>query len=1085
MRSHPFRFRVKGPSSIGLAVVLLLTASPSGLLDFAGITGAAAQEPPHPDLENPAVFERNKEPPRATFTAYADEESALSEVPVASPFVRSLNGTWRFRWTRAPADRPADFFRPEFDDSAWDEIPVPSNWEVLGYGVPIYTNVPYPFFPDPPLVPDDWNPVGSYRRTFTVPDSWRGMQVLLHFGSVKSAMYVWVNGQEVGYSQGSKVPAEFNITSFLTPGENTLAVEVYRFSDGAYLEGQDYWKISGIERDVALIAMPGVHVRDFEVSSGLDSRYLDGELSVDVWVRNVLARPIRAHRVTLRLLDREGEPVLARPLETTFALDAGAEDVVTLAARVTRPDRWTAETPNLYTLVVTLADEQSRVLQAIPTRVGFRTVELRDGTLRVNGVPVTLRGVNRHEHDPHTGRVMSGELMLRDIELMKTHHVNAVRTSHYPDDPRWYELTDRYGLYVVDEANIESHGMGYDPEVTLGNDPAWKAAHLDRAIRMVERDRNHPSVIIWSMGNEAGDGVNFEAVSAWIHRADPSRPVQYERALRRPHVDIYAPMYARIPHLLDYASEPRDRPLILCEYAHAMGNSVGNLRDYWDVIEAHEQLQGGFIWDWVDQGLYAETWQGEPYWAYGGDFGPPGVPSDGNFLINGLVQPDRTPSPHFEEVRKVYEPVRVRPVDLRNGRLRIVNLHDFTDLAELAGSWELTADTREVLARGDLGFIELAPHDSLDIGLPLPPIDPAPGVEYYLRVEFRTREARPFRPAGWLASWEQFTLPVYLPSPPVDPAAGSSLRLSESADELRVQGDEFELSVDRGTGLLRSYRFRGAELITAGPAPNYWRAPTDNDYGNGMPRRQAMWRDASAFRVLEELVAGRAGPSEVRIEASFRVPHVRGTQRLAYTILGTGDVLITSGFEPDSDASAAAALPDLPRFGLRMRVAGDLDRVTWYGRGPHENYRDRLASAAVGIYESTPDGLYFPYVRPQENGNRTETRWLAMRDERGLGLLVIGRPTFDWSALPYTQDDLDEGPRKTGRHTFDLTRREFVSVNLDLAQMGVGGDNSWGARPMEKYQLPYGRYEYSLRIRPLAPDLADPMELAKQRILRH
>ncbi len=1032
-----------------------------------------------PEIENPAVLGINRELPRATFTPFPDRVSALEGSRLDSPFIVSLNGTWRFRWTRAPADRPTDFHRKDFDDSSWDRIPVPSNWELHGYGVPIYTNIPYPFPPDPPHVPRDWNPVGSYRRTFDVPEDWDGMQVYLHFGSVKSAMYVWVNGQMVGFSKGSKTPAEFNVTPYLTGGRNVLAVEVYRFSDGAYLEGQDYWKISGIERDVFLTASPGVHVRDLELRPELDSLYVDGRLTVDVEVRNVMARPAAAH-VSAELLDPDGAPVDAGSLFTTVRLEPGGDDIVTLSGEVAAPDQWTAETPNLYTLLLTLAGPDGEVLQVIPVRLGFRTVEIKDGLLLVNGVPVTLRGVNRHEHDPHTGRVMSQDMMLRDVELMKKNNINAVRTSHYPDDPLWYDLADEYGLYLVDEANVESHGMGYDPDVTLGNDPAWKAAHLDRTIRMVKRDRNHPSVIIWSLGNEGGDGANFEATSAWVHQADPSRPVQYERAVLRPHVDIYAPMYARIPHLLDYVSERRDRPLIMCEYAHAMGNSVGNLQDYWDVIEGHDQLQGGFIWDWADQGLYAETWQGEPYWAYGGDFGPPGVPSDGNFLINGLVQPDRRPNPHLEEVRKVYQNVRIRPVSLERARVRLVNRHDFTDLAAYRVTWQLSADARSVLAEGDVGALSLAPHDSVEIELPIPAIDAAPGVEYFLRVEVRTRKALPFLPAGWLTAWEQFRLPAYRAPTPVDPSAGTGLRLTEDSGELRVEGDQFALTVDRSTGLIGSYRFRGAQMLVSGPEPNYWRAPTDNDYGNGMPRRQGLWKDASRIRVLESLTARRAGPSEISIEARFRVPQARATHLLTYGISGTGDLRITSRLVPDTDAGAEGQIPDLPRFGLRMRLAPGLRNVAWYGRGPHENYVDRWTSAAVGVYSASVSQLYHPYVRPQENGNRTETRWVALRDEHGLGLLAVGEPHLAWSALPYAQEDLDEGAEKTGRHTFDLVERDFVSLNLDLGQMGVGGDNSWGAEPLDPYQLPYREYTYSVRLRPLAPDLAGPMELSKQ-----
>ncbi|MCL7970463.1 MAG: DUF4981 domain-containing protein [marine benthic group bacterium] len=1058
-------------------------ATLAGLALLIAFPGAARPQDGarHPDLENPAVFERNKEPARATFTPFADRQSALTRDPERSPFVRSLSGTWRFHWVRDPADRPMDFHRPEFDDSAWDEIPVPSNWELLGYGVPIYTNIPYPFPPAPPLVPDEWNPVGSYRRSFEIPEDWSGKQIYLHFGSVKSAMYLWVNGTKVGYSQGSKTPAEFNITPYVQAGSNTLAVAVYRFSDGAYLEGQDYWKISGIERDVHLEAVPSVSVRDFWARPQLDERFEDADLTIDVELRNVLARPVAAYRLSAELLGPEGEQVLEpSQLSTTFGVEAAGTEFVTLQAPVPQPRKWTAETPHLYTLIVTLEDDQGDTLQVIPARIGFRTVEIRDGLLQVNGVPVTLRGVNRHEHDPHTGRVMSDELMLRDIELMKRYNVNAVRTSHYPSDPRWYDYADEYGLYIVDEANIESHGMGYDPDVTLGNDPAWKAAHLDRTIRMVKRDRNHPSVIIWSLGNEGGDGVNFEATSAWIHQADPWRPVQYERAIRRPHVDIYAPMYARIPHLLEYASEPRDRPLILCEYAHAMGNSVGNLQDYWDVIEAHDQLQGGFIWDYVDQGLYAETWQGEPYWAYGGDYGPPGVPSDGNFLINGLVAPDRTPNPHFEEVRKVYQNIRVRPVDLEAGRVRVVNLHDFTDLAEFAGSWELTADTRDVLARGDLGALSLAPHDSIEIALPLPAIAPEPGVEYYVRVEFVTREDQPFLPAGWMAAWEQFRLPTYVAAPPGIPTPGAALTVLEEEGLVRAVGEDFSVGVNESTGMLESFVLRGRELLVQGLEPNFWRAPTDNDYGNRMPRRQAVWKDAGRVRTLESVDVLSVAPGHARIEAVLSLPAVNASQHLAYDVFGSGEVVVTSRFVPPDESAREGKLPDIPRVGLRLTLTAELDQVTWYGRGPHENYVDRKSGAPVGVYSAPVEDLYFPYIRPQEVGNRTEARWVAFRDEDGIGLGVLGMPTLDWSALRYLQEDLDEGPAKRGRHTYDLRPRDLVAVHLDHAQMGVGGDNSWGAQPLDPYRLPVREYSYSLRLVPLAPDLADVMEVRRQ-----
>ncbi len=570
-----------------------------------------------PDWENPGVLARNKEPAHATYTPFPDIESALAGDRWASPYMKSLNGTWKFNWVPKPADRPVGFFNPDYDVSGWDDVPVPSNWEILGYDVPIYTDVAYPFRPNPPHVPHDYNPVGSYRTTFTVPEGWADRQLFIHFGGVKSAAYVWVNGEEVGYTQGSKTPAEYNITEYVQRGDNVLAVQAYRWSDGAYLEGQDYWKISGIERDVYLFSTPNTYIRDFFATADLDDDYRDGRLSVSVTVRNASDARSGPHRVSIGLLDAlipASQPESAQSVD----LGPGEETTVEFQLHVTDPDKWTAETPNLYPLTLQLLDPERQVAEAIVTKVGFRRVEVKGGQLLVNGVPITIKGVNRHEHEPRTGRVVSEEYMVRDIQLMKQFNINAVRTSHYPNVPRWYELTDEHGLYVIDEANIESHGMEYHPDETLADSPEWTEAFLDRTIRMVERDKNHPSIIIWSLGNEAGDGSNFVANYEWIHGRDSSRPVQYEPARREAHTDIVAPMYARIHYLEEYAAEERDRPLILCEYAHAMGNSVGNLQDYWDVIDANRQLQGGLIWDWVDQGLYAVTEEGEEYWAYGG-----------------------------------------------------------------------------------------------------------------------------------------------------------------------------------------------------------------------------------------------------------------------------------------------------------------------------------------------------------------------------------------------------------------------------------------------------------------------------------
>jgi beta-galactosidase len=1050
------------------AVVLALLAGPAAL--------AAQQHASLPDWENPTVLGRNKQPPHAWYLPYPDVPAAIEALRAhreASPLVESLNGTWKFRYVDGVDHRPLGFERDDYDVSAWDDIAVPGDWEVLGYGVPIYTNSDYLYVPNPPYVPHEANPVGSYRRSFTVPDAWRGMRVVLHFGSVKSAAYVWVNGRAVGYTEGSKTPAEFDVTDVLRPGENTVAARVYRFSDGDYLEDQDYWKISGLERDVFLYAVPPVHIRDFFARAGLDSTYRDGRLALDVAVHNTLVRPSSAQRVTVDLLDADGRSVLAHQLARTVRVAAGAESLLVFTATVPRPARWSAETPSLYTLVLSLAGPNGAVTEALATRVGFRTVEVKGGLLLVNGVAVTLKGVDRHEHDPHTGRWVSDSMMRRDIELMKQANINAVRTSHYPDHPHWYELADEYGLYIVDEANIESHGMGYNPDTTLGNRPAWGAAHLDRTQRMVERDKNHPSVIIWSLGNEAGDGVNFVATSAWVHSRDHTRPVQYERAGERPHVDLVTPMYSPIERLLEYVATWRDRPLIMCEYAHAMGNSEGNLQDYWDVIEAHAQLQGGFIWDWVDQGLAATGPDGKPYWAYGGDFGPPGTPSDGNFLINGLVLPDRTPHPHYIEVRKVYQYVRTRPVDLARGIVRIVNHHDFRDLAGLSLRWAVTSDG-DTVARGALPAPDVGPHDSLDVRLPLPAITPAPGAEYFLTVQYVLDHDEPFRPAGWVVAWDQFELPLATPAAALDIATVPPLALAETDTTATLTGPRFAATFDRRSGTLASLTVDGTELLLAGPVPNFWRAPTDNDFGYDMPRRQRIWKDAGPDRHVDTVTVRRTGPGQVRVDVAMTL-HAGGARYTTrYDVYGTGDILVTNHFVPGD-----TALPNLPRLGTRLELRGEFDSVAWYGRGPQESYADRKTGAAVGLYRGTALEQYHPYIRPQENGNKADVRWIALTNRSGTGLLAVGLPLLSATALPFLQEDFDEGLAKRNRHTYDVKPRDLVELKLDAAQMGVGGDNSWGARPHRQYRIAVREYTYRFRLRPFARRDGPPTALSK------
>ncbi|MCJ7627061.1 MAG: DUF4981 domain-containing protein, partial [Longimicrobiales bacterium] len=733
----------------------------------------------------------------------------------ASEYFRLLNGDWRFHWVRSPGERPQDFYREDFDDSEWDWIPVPSNWEVQGYGVPIYLNHPYEFEKNPPYIHHDYNPVGSYRTTFQVPADWGDREVFLHFGAVKSAMYLWVNGRRVGYSQGSKLPAEFNVTEFVRPGENLLAVEVYRWSDGSYLECQDFWRISGIERDVYLWAAPKVHIRDFFVRAGLDDRYEKGLLDLAIDVINYAGESPETVTVAARVVDPESGAVLTTPHLTLKTPARGQQQNGRIEIGVGDVRPWTAETPNLYDLYLTLTGEAGDTLEVLRQRIGFRTVEVKDGLLQVNGVPITIKGVNRHEHDPFTGHVMSEERMVEDIRLIKAANMNAVRTSHYPSDPRWYELADEYGLYLVGEANIESHGMGYRPDTTLGNNPGWELAHVDRMRRMVERDKNHPSVIIWSMGNEAGNGVNFYAAYEWTKGRDDTRPVQYERALQDWDTDIYVPMYAGFQHLEEYAQSDPERPLIMCEYAHAMGNSVGNFADYWEIIDRYPSLQGGFIWDWVDQGLFKVTEAGDSIWGYGGDFGPPGTPSDGNFLLNGLVQPDRKPNPHYYEVQRVYQWIDAELMDPDAGRVLLTNDYEFRSMEGLSLDWKVLEDGKSIQG-GTVTLPSLAPQTSGPVQLPLSSFDHEPGSEYHLQLSIRQDQPFGILPGGSEVAFHEFPLIPGAGIPEVDGSELPAVAVETRVGRIMVAGPDFGMEINGTTGEIEAYAFRGAELIKKG-----------------------------------------------------------------------------------------------------------------------------------------------------------------------------------------------------------------------------------------------------------------------------
>ena len=1061
----------------GLLALPLVAAAHSG-----------SHQPSANEWENHQVFGINKIDPHTTWFPYRSRAAALRDDRGSSPWFRSLDGLWDFRWVRRPADASAGFERASFDLSDWDRIPVPANWETQGYGHAIYLDERYPFESEWPRVPQDYNPVGSYRRTFEIDPSWHGSRIWLHFGGVRSAMFVWVNGESVGYSQGAKTPAEFDITDHVRPGANTLALRIFRWSDGSYLESQDMLRMSGIERSVYLVAVPPVHTADFFARATLDDGYQHGLLDLEVEIANHTPDDAQA---TLRasLLDdaRELRPVLVDQRQSS--VPAGGRTVLSFQGRIENVRRWTAETPELYTLLLELLDASGKVTSVVRDEVGFRRIEIRDAQLWVNGRAITLRGVNRHETHPETGHVVDEATMLRDIQLMKENNINAVRSSHYPNEPLWYDLTDRYGLYVVDEANIESHPLAIREETQLGNETSWLPAHLDRTRRMVERDKNHPSIVLWSLGNEAGEGAIFERTYAWIKQRDPSRPVQYEPAGEAAYTDIYCPMYPPIEHIVEYAEGDPAKPLIMIEYAHAMGNSVGNLADYWQAIDAHPVLQGGFIWDWVDQSLARIDERGRRYWAYGHDYHPD-LPTDGNFLNNGLVDPDRVPHPHLHEVRKVYQPIGFEEVDSAAGRFRVVNRYDFRDLDHVELRWTLLEDGVEV-ASGVVDTPKIEPRERQELSIDLESGQHRGGGERHLTLSARTVAPEALLPVGHEIAWEQFELSPSewaLPEPSPRGAASEArgpLELVDTPDRITVRGEEFEIAVSRRTGDVESYLFRGHSLILEGPRPNYWRPPTDNDLGNGMQEWAAAWRDAAPGRELLGISARPSDASEILIRVRYRLPAVQGEVEMLYRVSAGGQIRVDQQLSLDRND-----LPKIPRVGTQLVLPPRFRFVTWFGRGPHESYADRKTSAWVGRHAGLVDDQFHRYSRPQETGNKTDVRWIAVTDESGVGLLAVGLPRLSSSLWPFAMEDLDFVPGARGtesasglvpmtsRHGAELVVRDLVTWNLDAGQMGVGGDTSWGRPVHEQYTIPATSQRYGFRLIPFDRSETDPGDLA-------
>ncbi|MBU2649804.1 MAG: DUF4981 domain-containing protein [Bacteroidetes bacterium] len=1012
----------------------------------------------HSEWKTPEITGVNKVNPHFIQIPVSDVNNEGYGMP---DHVLNLNGEWKFRWVEKPADIINGFESVEYNDDDWDMIRVPANWELSGYGIPIYVNIAYEFTknPNPPELPQDYNPVGMYRTGFHIPESWKDMDVHLFFGAVKSAFYLYINGRYIGYSQGSKTPAEFDITPYILPGENLLALEVYRWSAGSWLECQDFWRISGIERDVMLLALPKLRISDVFVHANLINDFKDGHLNVEMNILNNTGSKTRDSKIVCNLYDKNGETPLLT-LEKEFTLAGNQETEINLEGKISGVHSWTAETPNLYFLEIKLFDKKGNLIQETSMQTGFRNVEIKDGQLLVNGKAILIKGANRHEHDPVTGHVISRESMLQDVKLMKQHNINTVRTSHYPNDPYWYALCDAYGLYVIDEANIESHGMGYHPDRTLGNNPRFMNMHLDRIERMVERDKNHPSVIIWSMGNEAGDGVNFDTCYRWIKARDTSRPVHYERAELRHNTDIYCPMYPGIEYIEKYASKKQERPLIMCEYAHAMGNSTGNLQEYWDVIEHYDQLQGASVWDWVDQGILVLEAGLPPYFAYGGDFGPEGTPSDSNFCINGLVGPDRTIHPGLLEVKKVYQYISFRPGENLPAEIIVHNKYDFLPLDFVDISWKIIEDGK-VVKNGTMKPPIINPGQEAVIDLPIPPGFLKNDHEYFLNLQAVSTHELPLIPSGHILAEEQIPLPS-VRRPQVIPPSGK-VSFTEKKSIITITTEKGEILFNRIDGMMTGFLCNGHNLLESGPLPNFWRPPVDNDYGNRMPKRCKPWKQASYERELRSFDIIQENNSEIVVKTEFFLPSVNSQLYIVYSISGDGRVLVTQSIETTEES-----LPELPRFGTKMILPGAYEQVSYYGRGPHENYSDRNTSAFYGLYESTVKELYFPYVRPQENGNRTGLRWLTLTDDEGYGLKISGMPFFSGSALHYSIQDLDYDD-SGNKHTSNLRPHPEIFLQIDMRQMGVGGNDSWGAKPLDKYRIMPGNYSFSFIMSPVIP----------------
>ena len=969
----------------------------------------------------------------------------------SNPYRLSLNGTWRFNWVENADQRPTDFFTPAFNDKGWHDIEVPGMWELNGFGDPIYVNIGYAwrgnFRNDPPNIPIEQNHVGSYRRTFNIPQEWAGRDIFLNIGSATSNVYVWVNGKFVGYSEDSKLGTQFDLTKFVKAGENLIALQIFRWCDGTYLEDQDFWRMSGIARDVELVARHKSRLQDVMITPSLDEEYKDGKLDVKMEFTSGVKK------ADVKLLDAKGAVVAQQSLTP-------AKGKAEWQAEIKAPLKWSAEEPNLYKVVIS-ASNGKQTTEAYAQRIGFRTSEIKNAQLLVNGQPILIKGVNRHEMDPLKGYVMSRERMIEDIRIMKEFNINAVRTCHYPDTPEWYDLCDEYGLYLIDEANIESHGMGYG-EQTLAKNPLYTKAHLERNSRMVMRDKNHASIIIWSMGNEAGFGENFEACYRWIREFDPSRPIHYERAEGNDFTDIVCPMYAYPDWCVKYLENNPKKPLIQCEYSHAMGNSMGGFKEYWDLIRKYPNYQGGFIWDFVDQAMVRYEADGKVSFLYGGDYNNYDA-TDNSFNCNGIIAADRTPHAHAYEVRRQYQSIWTKAIDLKAGKVEIYNENFFTDLSPYALEWELVQDGVATLA-GRIESLAVAPQQHKQFSLGFSEADFCPEAkEILLNVSYRLKKKQPLLAIGHTIAEEQLSIKEYdTKAAFVMKQSSRPVKITRFEKATNVEGYDWIVAFDR-QGFINKMQYGNISVMAEGSTlrPNFWRAPTENDNGARLHEHFAVWRNPTMnLKNFETKIEDGVAI----VVASYDMPSVEAKMRITYTINGEGEVKV----EQAMTTTEGAKVSNMFRYGMRMELPARFNQLLYYGRGEVENYCDRKSCADIGLYEqSVAEQYHEQLARPQESGTRSDLRYYNILDTSGAGLKIKAATPFSASALPYSQERMDYTIGAAQRHSGDLKPDGKTHLCFDLVQQGVAGIDSWGAWPLEQYRITYKDYTFNFILSPV------------------